>query len=816
MRVSTRDGESFLVGRQSVWDEERDLVVVSSAAQQAIEWRLATEEEPGELLLRRRLHFQRRRPRTVTGYLDDLLLRQYDAELDAQTAVVEPGTVGNLDGAAEEGQESVAGADTADAHAVPSLESLLLEDLDLPRDGTMRDIVETVQREQLLLVAHQRPGALVIQGGPGTGKTAVGLYRVMWLLDNRHCSADDVLVVGPHQSFLDYAGQVLPALGGGDVTTLTLDRLLAGDRTPAAATGTGSSEAAFLKGDDRMADVLRRAAEAHCRPGRTRVARLLTDREEDEPVFRFVCEGRTYEADVDPLLALAREALGESGAFNVRQANFRLRLAGKLLPSAPGATPEQILSSKEVATFIQRVWPRLNTADVYTRLLDSPKILEEAAPLLTVEERSALRRPKPGGTAWTAADLVCLDELEWLLNGPGNRRTYAHIVVDEAQDLTPMQARALARRCPSGSMTILGDLAQAAGPHEYHSWRELVGLLTEGSAWTVEVLQAGFRLPPEVADFVEPLARAAAPRVPVARSVRPAREQTVHIMAADSLEHLIGAVAERAAQITSTRDGRSTAVIAPADETLRGLLRTELNKIQLSRVPVLEPYEAKGIEFDHVVVVEPSAIASDTRSGMRGLYVALTRCTQSLSVVHQAALPGPLGGDEPPVPSPATAPSSQETPPVMPSELTTTSLSEPSADFEDFLETAVAADRRQPVHERLRHRLLGQLWESGEPEDGNAADIIRTSDSGTHLFEVLHTEQPAYADLREAATRTAEIRFALGRPVDQIFLVCAAAPAEPWAIAAVEGAFGVSVIWWETGAWHGSKVEIAVPPPHSV
>ncbi|MFE9441155.1 hypothetical protein ACFYO2_19575 [Streptomyces sp. NPDC006602] len=473
------------------------------------------------------------------------------------------------------------------------------------------------------------------------------------------------------------------------------------------------------------------------------------------------------------------------------------------------------MSSKEVAAFIQRVWPRLNSADVYTRLLDSPKTLDAAAPLLTVEERSALRRPQPGRTAWTVADLVCLDELEWLLNGSGNRRSYAHIVVDEAQDLTPMQARALSRRCRSGSMTILGDLAQAAGPHEYHSWRELVGLLTEGSAWTVEVLQTGFRLPPEVADFVEPLARAAAPRVPVARSVRPAREQTVHVQPVDSPEHLIEAVVGRVAETTSARDERSTAVIAPADERLQYLLRAELGKIDSSSVPVLELHEAKGIEFDHVVVVEPAAIVGDIRSGMRGLYVALMRCTQSLSVVHHAALPAPLGGDETPELPPAAAPLPQETSPTMPPEPTITSLPQTPADFEDFLEAAVAADRRQPIQERLRHRLLAQLWESGEPKDEDAADIIRTGDNGTHLFEVLHTEQPTYSDLREAATRTAEIRFALGRPVDQVFLVCAAVPAEPWAVAAVEGAFGVAVIWWETGAWHGSEADMAVPPPRS-
>lgn len=802
MRVSTRDAESFLIGRRPVWNDERDLVVVSSAAQQAIEWRLATEEEPGELLLRRRLHVQRRKPQTVTGYLDELILRQYDAELD-DGAEAEEATPGLRAG---EGAGSTAGADAVEETSVPSLESLLLDDLDLPRDGAMRDIVATVQREQLLLVAHQRPGALVIQGGPGTGKTAVGLYRVMWLLDNQHCPAEDVLVVGPHQGFLDYAGQVLPALGGGDVTTLTLDRLLASSRS-ASATGTDFPEAAFLKGDDRMADVLRRAAEAHCRPTRARVLPLLTDREDDETVFRFVCDGRTYETDPDALLALAREALRESGPFNVRQANFRLRLAGKLLLSVPGAAPGDILSSQEVAAFIQRVWPRLNAADVYTRLLDSPKTLEAAAPLLTAEERSALRRPKPGKTAWTTADLVCLDELEWLLNGSDNRRTYAHIVVDEAQDLTPMQARALARRCPSGSMTILGDLAQATGPHDYRSWRELAGLLTAGAAWTVEILQAGFRLPPEVAQFVEPLARAAVSRVPVARSVRPARGQTVHVQQASSLEHLIEAVAERVAEITSAQDGRSTAVIAPADDSLQARLCTEFETVHGTAVPVLQPHEAKGIEFDHVVVVEPATIAGATCSGLRGLYVALTRCTQSLSVVHHAALPVPIGAGASSTPDAI----SQETLSTMSSASTTASHPEPSADFEDFLQTEVAADRRQPIHERLRHRLLAQLWESGEPEDGGIADIIHTRGNSTHLFEVLEAEKPTYSDLRAAAMRTTEVRFALGYSVDQVILVCAAEPAEQWGVETVEGAFGVSVIWWESGTWRGADVGSVVP-----
>ncbi|MEV0011103.1 hypothetical protein [Streptomyces sp. NPDC047973] len=823
MRVGTRAHESFLVGRQAVWNEVRDLVVVSSAAQKAVEWRLATEGDPGEVLLRRQLRFKQRAPRRVSGYFDELQLHSRKSEsisaASGNQSVEEAPPSGTPD--SEQGGCAEAGTGPTEEAATPSLHDLLVDDLDLPRDGSMRDIVETVQREQLLLVAHQRPGALVIQGGPGTGKTAVGLYRVMWLLDNDHCTADEVLVVGPHQGFLDYAGKVLPALGGGAVATMTLDRLVTGDGSRRVK-ATDTSEAEFLKGDDRMADTLRRAAEAHCRPHRSRVDPLLAeDVHGERTLFGFTCKGRRYETDVAPLLALAREALCEAGPFNIRQDRFRLRLAGNLLLSVPTAAPHDILASKEVAAFIQRVWPRLNAADVYDKLLKSQKLLAAAAPLLTTEELPALRYAEPGKSAWTPSDLVCLDELEWLLNGSDDRRTYAHIVVDEAQDLTPMQARALGRRCPSGSLTVLGDLAQASGAHTYQSWRELVPLLTGGSPWTVEVLRAGFRLPPEVADFVAPIARAAAPRVPVASSVRPRNDgRTVTMAQVAGADLLAEATALHVMGIAELEDGRSTAVIAPQDDTLIAALRETLAQaLPTTLVPVLHPAEAKGIEFDHVVVVEPAAISAGTLSGLRALYVALTRCTQTLSVIHHAALPAVVGG-APLAPSAAVpsaeptataAPVLKEALPVMVPIAAESATSIPSPDFREFLQAAVAADRREAVHERLRHRLLAQLWESGNPEDNTTADIIRSNETGTHLFEVLHAEQPTYLDLREAATRAVEIRFGLDRPIDRTFLVCAAAPVEAWATATVEGAFDVSVIWWDNEGWQGAETHTAVP-----
>lgn len=321
--------------------------------------------------------------------------------------------------------------------------------------------------------------------------------------------------------------------------------------------------------------------------------------------------------------------------------------------------------------------------------------------------------------------------------------------------------------------------------------------------------QAGFRLPPEVAEFVEPLARAAAPRVPAAQSVRPARGKPVQVRHVDAHDELAEAVARCVAATVTAQDGRSTAVIAPADSGLLRRIGAELIKTGVTAdVPLLEPHEAKGIEFDHVVVVEPAAIAGRTPSGMRSLYVALTRCTQSLIVIHHEPLPVPIGPGKSPVPLPAVAPSPGDVPSSMIPTQPVRPVAEAASDLDDFLRTAVEADRKQPVHERLRHKLLARLWEVGEPEQGSTADVLRTDGSSTQLFEVLHVEHATYGDLRDAAARTAEIRFTLDRAVDRTFLVCAAPPVEAWAVGAVEGAFGVSVIWWESGAWQGRDATV--------
>ncbi len=242
---------------------------------------------------------------------------------------------------------------------------------------------------------------------------------------------------------------------------------------------------------------------------------------------------------------------------------------------------------------------------------------------------------------------MCLDELAYILVGRPEQ-IYGHLVIDEAQDVTPMEARSLARRCPSGSMTVLGDLAQATGPHLYEGWDQLGNLLAGRDGWRrLAELLTGFRVPREVMTFVTPLGAACAPGVGTPDSVRTTGTDVIvrrgPAPIQEAVELAVGLVMEPESA------GRSVAVIVADDEswstTAHAVLRQTFDGPGKAcveaerRITVLTASAAKGLEFDHVIVVEPAAVAGDGASGLRHLFVALTRCTQSLTIIHQAALP---------------------------------------------------------------------------------------------------------------------------------------------------------------------------------
>ncbi|MFA1541676.1 HelD family protein [Actinomadura monticuli] len=599
------ESQTFYIGRRVVRTPEGDLAVISWHARAAKEWMLARSDDPGDVLLRRDLRCDGRK---VTGYFDDIKApRHTDVGAD-------------IPGEAEEPQWL-------------DLEDFLLEDLRRARGGQMRDIVETIQREQFILVSDERKSLLVVQGGPGTGKTAVGLHRVSWLLFNNVFKASDVLVVGPHQGFLKYVGQVLPQLGTRGVTSIELARLWDGE-----ARGSDNLEARRIKSSSKMAEVLRRAVDNLANPKALESAAARTIQVGPRPVtlpssfIRFTgTEGVRL-----PYLVRRRQ-------FTDRVVDHLLRAggaAGKRSRDEPGAR-KQVEQRRDVMRMVSRVFPSVSAEELLRSLLRGRQALRAAAAgVLSEEEQQAIVRTpaaKVSQEAWSPEDLVCLEEIRFLMTGETSVR-WQHVVVDEAQDLTPMQARSLARRCPSGSMTLLGDLAQATGVHRYAGWQELAGQLGGQSGGHLAELTIGYRVPREVMDFAAPLAAVLAPDTTFPRSVRPpADDEVLRIIRTDP-SRLVAEAIERVSTLSGTdgKRGRSVAFILPDDDP--GMLRSAQAGIAAEQlesvIQVRTAGQIKGLEFDHVVVLEPAAIAAQEWAGLHGLYVAITRCTQTLTILH--------------------------------------------------------------------------------------------------------------------------------------------------------------------------------------
>ncbi|MFE9852868.1 AAA family ATPase [Streptomyces sp. NPDC005576] len=537
-------------------------------------------------------------------------------------------------------------------------DEFLLRELQRSRGGRMRDIVETIRRDQMDLVTGSPSDILVVQGGPGTGKSAVGLHRVTWLVSNEHFNARDILVIGPHQRFLEYVGQVLPTLGTRDVNTVQLSRLWEGELL-----GTDDPQARAVKSDERMAAVLRRRVEHECHPEAIDGQLTPPSFEGDEPAFTVTAGSATLRIGGSDVRALLAEARGGEAAYRERRDRFRSLIVDRLLREltaiaprrgADGTIRRSLERNRRVERLVDRVWPSPGAREALRTLYDSPELLRACAEdVLSEDERRALHRPRAeraDGDPWTLDDRVCLEELRYLIAGEIPRR-YGHIVVDEAQDLTPMQARALRRRVArGGSMTVLGDLAQATGPVPYTAWDRLGTLLSDHGDWRVAELNTSYRVPAEIMEFVAPLARVVAPSLPYPRAVREAGADAVRTLSTEPWKLLDDTVAQ-VIRLVGTNDGRtlrSVAVIVPDDSRWLGEISGRLDRSPeitgpaREAVSVLAATQAKGMEYDHVLVLEPATIADTGPAGLRQLYIALTRSTQSLTVLHTSPLPEAL------------------------------------------------------------------------------------------------------------------------------------------------------------------------------
>ncbi|MEV0666899.1 HelD family protein [Actinomadura luteofluorescens] len=511
---------------------------------------------------------------------------------------------------------------------------ILTEEIERPRTGPMRDIVATIQPEQDVIVRADLPRSVCVQGAPGTGKTAVGLHRAAYLLftHRERLSRSGVLIVGPNRAFLAYISAVLPALGEVRVEQATIDDLLGPPL------GDEAADVAALKGDARMADVLRRALWLHVRKP-----------EEGLVVTRGAARYRLADHEIREIAA----ALRGTTRYGSGRAAFAQRLAHQILVRMErrGEAPDdrvqdQVARSRPVRQVLDAVWPKVSAEQVLHRLLSDADLLRRAAKgVLDEDEQAALLPARPArshrSAKWTAADRALLDELNDLIE---RTASLGHLVVDEAQDLSAMQLRALGRRCATGSATVLGDLAQGTTAWSARTWKEVLTHL--GQDGEVTELTLGFRVPGTVLDFAARLLPHVAPGLERPRSLRPGAGaltvRRVADLAAATVEAARAALARPGSVgliVPDARAGAHAAALAAA-----GLEHEVLGpeSAGTGRLLVIPATLAKGLEYDHVIVAEPAAIAAAEARGLARLYVVLTRAVTTLAVLHEDDLPAEL------------------------------------------------------------------------------------------------------------------------------------------------------------------------------
>ncbi|GAA5143020.1 AAA family ATPase [Pseudonocardia adelaidensis] len=682
-RLDAEDGERRYIGRLGLLDEDNEYepLLMDWRAPAARPFYTATAASPEGI--RRRRHLRTRRREVIA--VDDEVLDLDDATAASQSSGL-------------------------------TSEAALLAAVDARRTGRMADIVATIQAEQDAIIRSKPSGVLVVQGGPGTGKTAVALHRAAYLLYTHRdrLARRGVLVVGPNPTFLSYIGQVLPSLGETSVVLGTVGQLHPGldaRRTEPAGT-------AAVKGRAEMAAV---------------VAAAVRDRQQvpRRPV-ELVVEQQPVRLDRDIAHAARTRARRSRRPHNEARRIFRkeaVRLLAEQVArtlTGPGGRNlldagdladirDELAESRELSRELDALWPTLSAEQLLTDLFDDRKRLNSVARRLPAADRDLLHRPAPADDVpndlrWTPADVPLLDEAAELLGDDGSeaaareaaalreevlyaqgvldvldleedldpellratdvvdadrlaerqavRRydstadraaadrewTYGHVIVDEAQELSPMAWRLVMRRCPSRSMTIVGDIAQTGDLAGAGSWDEVLAPFVE-RRWRLEQLTVNYRTPAEIADVADDVLATIEPGLAPPRSVRSTGVPPRAVPAgAGELEDVVAKVL--AEESGAVGDGR-TAVLVPSGR-LDGLRARLLGgngsdggtEVDLTAPVVVLPVSAaKGLEFDAVVVVEPAELLAESPRGRGDLYVAITRATQRLAVVHAEPLP---------------------------------------------------------------------------------------------------------------------------------------------------------------------------------
>ena len=610
-------GGSYHIGRIAVSSDSQEPLIVDWRAPVAEAFYRATGGDPQGLIRRR--HFTSR-GRTVLALEDEFF-----------------------------GEAAASGSVTINGRELRG-QGALISALEENRTGRLTDIIGTIQSEQDEIIRGPLPGVLVVQGGPGTGKTVVALHRAAYLLYTHRFPLDGqgVLVVGPNRLFLGYIEQVLPSLGEAGIEMAVLADLVRDVRVA----GRDEQLAARIKGDLRMVNVVRRALRDRQRAWRTDLVVGIGVRKVRVPVAvseTIVAEARrryrTHNAARKFVVASLYEALAEHHPDGLPAETIK----------------DQLHGSPSIVEALNWMWPVLTPGELLHDLYGSPALIRSAAPKLTVDERAALVRPwqdemDASRVIWTVDDVPVLDEAREVLGPRPNRkadddfRTYGHIVVDEAQDLSPMQLRMLTRRSLNGSMTIVGDIAQSTGAWAHNSWEEILEHLPDRRPPSTSELTVGYRIPGPAMALAGRILTEAAPDLQPPVSVRQDGDEPRFVQARSETE-LVRTVVDVVSEDAAVGDTGNVAVICPQSIYEDVVAGFEAADVPFGRAPrdgldrqitVVPVNLVKGLEVDSSVVVEPAAILGEEPQGARSLYVACTRATKRLSIVHAKPLPSLL------------------------------------------------------------------------------------------------------------------------------------------------------------------------------
>lgn len=625
--------ESFHIGRLAVADENSDPVVVDWRAPVAEPFYRATGRDPLGLARRRHFHVQ---GRELLGLEDELF---GDGHLG----------IGAEDGIAT----STATVDRADGIRGYST---LLAVLERGRTGQLGDIVATIQGEQDEIIRSPQAGVLVVQGGPGTGKTVVALHRAAYLLYTFRFPLEDqgVLVIGPNRVFLRYIERVLPSLGEAGVEQVVLADLVPDVQWARYAIDAPDTPlAARVKGDLKMSLVIDKA---------------VTDRERGLRVdlvvpFRTGYVRLRTEESARIVKAAQRRFRKHNAARRWVETEIWTAMAEGWRHDSvsPTQVKEAVRALPEVRAALERMWPVLTPAQLLHDLYGSKALLKLAAIRhLPENEYLALYRerlPEVADVRWTEHDVALLDEARSYLGARAVKgltkpdeadeiRTFGHIVIDEVQDLTPMQLRMVSRRSLNGSMTVVGDIAQATGALAPNDWDDILRHLPTQKEARVIGLSVGYRIPANIMELANRVMMAATPSLRAPTSVRLGDEhpEFVHVAPSELMTAVVSATKDLDADVGEGNiavvvpDAMFEAVSSALDEA--GIEHGKATRMGLTMgITVVPVSVVKGLELDGVVVVEPADIVAGEQQGLRALYVALTRSTQRLTIVHAKPLP---------------------------------------------------------------------------------------------------------------------------------------------------------------------------------